>query len=72
MRQYFFAIGAGKDTQPERAAVLKDDAAAFAYACEVARELMPSLDSSNPRALITVRDNKRVAVFSVPVLPACA
>jgi hypothetical protein len=30
MPQYFFAIRAGKDTQPERAAVLKDDAAAFA------------------------------------------
>jgi hypothetical protein len=72
MRQYFFAIRAEKDTQPERAAVLKDDAAAFVYACEIARELVRSLDSSDPRALITVRDNKRAAVFSVPVLPACA
>jgi hypothetical protein len=72
MQQYFFAIRAGKDTQPERAAVLKDDAAAFVYACEMALELMRSLDSSDPRALITVRDNKRAAVFSVPVLPACA
>ena len=72
MRQYFFAIRAGKDTQPERVAVLKDDAAAFAYACEIARELMRSLDSGNPRALITVRDKRRAAVFSVPVLLACA
>jgi hypothetical protein len=72
MPQYFFAIRAGKDTQPERAAPLKDDAAAFAYACEMARELMRSLDSSDPRALIKVRDNKRATVFSVPVLPACA
>jgi hypothetical protein len=72
MRQYFFAIRAGKDTQPERAAVLKDDAAAFVYACKIARELMQSFDFSHPRALITVRDNKRAALFSVPVLPACA
>ena len=72
MQQYFFAIRTGKDNQPERAAVLKDDAAAFVYACEMALELMRSLDSSDPRALITVRDNKRAAVFSVPVLPACA
>src|SRR5215470_14908088 len=35
-------------------------------------DLMRSLDSSDPRALITVRDNKRAAVFSVLVLPACA
>jgi hypothetical protein len=66
MQQYFFAIRAGKDTQPERAAVLKDDAAAFVYACEMARELVRSLDSSYPRALITVRDNKRAAVSRSP------
>ena len=72
MPQYFFAIREGKDTQPERAAVLKDDAAAFAYACEIARELTRSLDFSDPRALIKVRDNKRATVFSVPVWPACA
>ena len=39
---------------------MKDDAAAFAYACKIARKLMRSLDSSDPRALIKVRDNKRV------------
>jgi uncharacterized protein DUF6894 len=72
MPQYFFAIRAGKDTQPERAAVLKDDAAAFAYACEIARELMQSVGSTDPRALVKVRDDKRAIVFSLPVLAACA
>ena len=72
MPQYFFAIRAGKDTQPERAAVLKDDAAAFAYACGIANELMRSVGPSDPRMLIKVRDAKRALVFSVPVLPACA
>ena len=72
MPQYFFAIRAGKDIQSERAAVFKDDAAAFAYACAIGRELMRSLDSSDSRALIEVRDNTGATVFSVPVLPACA
>jgi len=70
MPQYFFAIRAGKDTQPERAAVL--NAAAFAYACGIASELMRSVGPSDPRMLIKVRDDKRALVFSVPVLPACA
>ena len=72
MPQYFFAIRAGKDTQPERAAVLKDDAAAFSYACGIASELMRSVGPGDPRMLIKVRDAKRALVFSVPVLPACA
>ena len=72
MPQYFFAIRAGKDTQPERAAVLKDDAAAFSYACGIASELMRGVGPSDPRMLIKVRDAKRALVFSVPVLPACA
>jgi hypothetical protein len=73
MPQYFFAIRAeAEDTKPERAAVLKDDAAAFAYACGIASELMRSVGPSDPRMLIKVRDGKRALVFSVPVLPACA
>ena len=52
MPQYFFAILAGaKDTEPERSAVLKDDAAAFDYACE----LMQSDGSGDPSVLVKVR-----------------
>jgi hypothetical protein len=73
MPQYFFAIRAGADdTKLERAAVLKDDAAAFAYACRIASELIRSVGPSDPRMLVKVRDAKRALVFSVPVLPACA
>ena len=69
MPQYFFAIRAGaKDTEPERSAVLKDDAAAFDYACE----LMQSDGSGDPSVLVKVRDNKRAMVFSIPLLAACA
>src|SRR5262249_32614758 len=40
MPRYIFAIRAGDDDAPERAAELKDDAAALVYACEIVRELM--------------------------------
>ena len=73
MPQYVFAIRAGAtDTKPERTAVLRDDAAAFAYACEIARELMQSIGSTDPRVLVKVRDDKRAMIFSLPVLAACA
>ena len=72
MPQYFFTIRAGEDAESKRAAVLKDDAAAFVHACGIARELMRSVGPSDPRMLIKVRDAKRALVFSVPVLPACA
>ena len=73
MPQYFFAIRAGaKDTEPERSVVLKDDAAAFDYACKLARELMQSDGSGDPSVLVKVRDNKRAMVFSIPLLAACA
>ena len=72
MPQYFFAVRAGEDAESERAAVLKDDAAAFAYACGIARELMRSVGPSHPRMLIKVRDDKRAMAFSLPVLAACA
>jgi hypothetical protein len=72
MPQYFFAIRAGaEDTKLERAAVLKDDAAAFAYACGIS-ELIRSVGPNDLGMLIKVRDAKRALVFSVPVLPACA
>jgi hypothetical protein len=38
MPRYIFAIRAGDGDAPERAAELSDDAAAFAYACEIVRE----------------------------------
>ena len=72
MPQYFFTIRAGEDAELERAAVLKDDAAAFVHACGIARELMRSVGPSDHRMLIRVRDDKRAMVFSLPVLAACA
>ena len=73
MPKYFFTIRAGdEDTQSERAAELKDDAAALAYACEIVRELMHSLAFTDRSSLVKVRDETRPIVFSIPFLAACA
>ena len=75
MPQYFFTIRAGDEdegTQAERAAELKDDAAALAYACEIVRELMHSLAFTDRSSLVKVRDETRPIVFSIPFLAACA
>jgi hypothetical protein len=73
VRQYVFTIRAPEEDAPvERAAVLKDDAAALAYACQLARELLRSVARPDPSMLIKVRDDIRPMVLSIPLLAACA
>jgi hypothetical protein len=73
MRQYVFTIRAPNEDAPEeRAAVLKDDAAALAYACQLARELAQSVARPDPSILINVKDDTRPTVLSVPLFAACA
>src|SRR5262249_7283394 len=73
MPQYFFSIRAGGDDAPaEPTAVLNDDAAALAYACEILRELMHSLVRTDRNSRVTVRDETRPMVLSIPFLAACA
>jgi len=73
MPQYFFSIRAGdKDAPAERAAVLNDDAAALAYACEIVRELLQGVGRSDRSSLVKVRDETRRMVLSIPFLAACA
>jgi hypothetical protein len=73
MPQYVFAIRAGDDDTPaERAAELSDDAAALDFACEIVRELMQTFGHSDRDARVTVRDETRSLVFSIPFLAACA
>ena len=71
MPQYFFAVRADDGDAPERAAELKDDAAALAYACEIVRE-MQSLAHTDRTSLVKVRDATRPMVLSIPFLAACA
>jgi hypothetical protein len=73
VRQYVFTIRApNEDAFDEQAAVLKDDAAALAYACQLARELAQSVARPHPSMLIKVRDDTRPMVLSIPLLAACA
>jgi hypothetical protein len=72
MPRYIFAIRAGDGDAPERAAMLNDDAAALAYACEIVRELMQSVARTDRTSLVKVRDETRPMVFSIPFLAACA
>jgi hypothetical protein len=73
MPQYVFTIRTRYDDAPdERVAVLNDDAAALAYACQLARELAQSIDCPDPSMLVKVRDDTRPLVLSIPLLAACA
>jgi hypothetical protein len=73
MPQYFFTIRAGDEGTPtERSAELSDDAAAFAHACKIVRELMQSLSHTDRSSLVEVRDETRPRVFAIPFFPACA
>jgi hypothetical protein len=72
MPQYFFTIRTGDVDAAERAAELKDDAAALAYACEIVREVMQRLARAHHSSLVQVRDETRPMVLSIPFLAACA
>ena len=73
MPQYFFSIRAGnEDTLAERAAELNDDSAALDYACEIVRELMRNLTWIDRNSRVTVRDETRPMVLSIPFLAAYA
>ncbi len=74
MRQYFFTIRADSldPDVAERAVMLSDDAAALAYACEMAQELMQKMDCVDLSLLVKVRDETRAMVLSIPCFAACA
>jgi hypothetical protein len=50
---------------------LNDDAVALAYAYEIARELMQNLGTDR-NAHVTISDETRPMVFSIPFLAASA
>jgi hypothetical protein len=71
MPRYIFAIRAGDGDAPERAAELNDDAAALAYACEIARELMQGLTHADRSSLVKVRDETRSMCFNSLLCGVC-
>lgn len=73
MPKYFFTIRAGHEgTQAEQTAELNDDAAALAYASELARDLMQSNERTDTSWLVKVRDETRPMVLAIPFFAACA
>ena len=67
MPQYFFTIRVGDESTPtERAVELSDDAAAFAHACKIVRELMQSLSHTDRSSLMEVRDETRPRGLQFP------
>jgi hypothetical protein len=51
---------------------LNDDAAALAYACDLARDLVRTGKSADPAWRVIVVHEKRGIVLTVPLLAACA
>jgi hypothetical protein len=72
MPRYYFAIRSGdREDEDERCAVLQDVAAALDHACHLIRELSVS-GYNDPGLAVSVRNENREMVLSVPFLAACA
>jgi hypothetical protein len=72
MPQYYFTIRSrDREHKDEHCAVLQDAAAALDYACRRVRELSVN-GYSDPGLLMSVRNEMRELVLSVPFLAACA
>ena len=72
MPQYYFTIRSGdREDDDERCVVLQDVAAALDYACDIVRELSVS-GYNDPGLAVSVRNEKREMMLSVPFLAACA
>ena len=56
----------------EHATALNDNAAALDYACHMVRELRTNGGYDDPELLVTVRNEMRQIVLSIPFLPAYA
>ena len=73
MPEYFFAVRrSDQEHLDERATALNDNAAALDYACHMVRELRANGGYDDPRSVVTVRNEMRQIVLSIPFLPACA
>jgi hypothetical protein len=70
MARYTFTVRTeAKSAPPDHAVELKDDAAALAYACDLARDLAQRYTDADPAWQLVVADEKRARVYSF-TLPA--
>ena len=73
MPEYFFAVRrSDQEHLDERATALNDIAAALDYACQLVRELRANGGYDDPELLVTVRNEMRQIVLSIPFFPGCA
>jgi hypothetical protein len=73
MPEYLFAVRrSDQEHQDERATALDDIAAALDHACRMVRELRANGGYDDPDLQVTVRNEMRQIVLSIPFLPACA
>jgi hypothetical protein len=73
MPQYYFTIRSyAHEHKEERCAVLQDAAAALDYACQMVRELSVDGRYNDPGLIVSVRNEMREIVLTVPFLAACA
>jgi hypothetical protein len=73
MPQYYFTIrSCHHEHKDEHCAVLEDAAAALDHACQMVRKLGVNGEYNDPGLLVSVRNEMREIVLSVPFLAACA
>ena len=58
--------------EPPRPVLLDHDEAVLGYACEMANKLRRSGGYNDPSLVVSVMDEYRPMIFSVPLLAACA
>ena len=73
MPEYYFAVRrSDQEHIDEHATALNDNAAALDNACHMVRELRTNGVYDDPRLAVTVKNEMRQIVLSIPFLPACA
>ena len=73
MREYVFIVRSGDQMlEPPLPVLLDHDEAALSYTCEMANKLRKSGGSNDPTLVVSVMDEYRPMIFSVPLLAACA
>jgi hypothetical protein len=72
LREYVFIVrSGGQMLEPPRPVLLDHDEAALGYACEMTNKLRRS-GYNDPSLVVSVMDEYRPMIFSVPLLAACA
>jgi hypothetical protein len=73
VREYVFTIWSGGQTlEPPLPVLLDHDEAALAYASKMANRLRKSGGYNDPSLVVSVMDEYRPFIFSIPILAACA